>query len=128
VDIHDFFRGHRPWGQLYRFIAQLPPHSRYHAALVADEDSVRRLLSDKPGDGRLSMAGWTPERDLLTTIAEILNEMHATLIQANSEKGKRPATERMPRPWTAFEKVAAKQAYDEHKQRVRLFLARSRDE
>lgn len=92
-----------------------------------DEDTVRQSLNDDSEQRILSMAGWTPERELLATIVDVLTELHATLIQANSEKGKRPPVQHLPRPWTVIEKVETKKAVAEHRERVKLFLASSRD-
>lgn len=68
------------------------------------------------------MVDWTPERDLLTTIVDVLNQLHATLIAVNSEGGKRPDFKAMPRPYTAIGQVERDIAYEEHLERVRQFL------
>jgi hypothetical protein len=91
-----------------------------------DEESIellRRQASEvkKP---ELSILGWTPERDLLATAVDVLNEMHATLIQINSKDAKRPPVVHMRRPVTALDRIEAKQIAEDHKERVRKFLPR----
>ncbi len=93
---------------------------------MADENAVHRAMEMVDGDDdepKMSMVGWTAERELLATIVDVLTEFHATFIQANSEKNQRPPTERMPRPYTALKKVETKKAYQEHRERVAMFLS-----
>lgn len=91
-----------------------------------DEESIellRRQVSEvkKP---ELSILGWTPERDLLANAVDVLNEMHATLIQINSKDAKRPPVVHIRRPVTALDRIEAKQIAEDHKERVRKFLPR----
>jgi hypothetical protein len=79
---------------------------------------------DEESKSSIPLAGWTTDHDLLTTVIDVLNSLHATLVQVNSEKGQRPDVKPMPRPETAIERVEAKQAIDEHLERVRKFLGK----
>lgn len=93
---------------------------------MADEDSVAELLKRQSTDGDdappMSFVDWTPERDLLTTIADILNQLHATLVAVNSKKGDRPNIEPLPRPISVVEKVERKQIKEMHNDIVSKFL------
>lgn len=93
---------------------------------MTDEDSVAELLKRQDIDGDdappMSFVDWTPERDLLTTIADILNQLHATLVAVNSEKGKRPDIDPLPRPTSVVEKVEHKQIKELHNSIVAQFL------
>lgn len=72
----------------------------------------------------MPLAGWTTDHELLTTIIDILNHLHATLIQVNDEKGRRPDVQPMPRPITALAKVEVRQAVAHHRELVAKFLPR----
>lgn len=114
-------RGDRPWVQLYRFLERLPRHSHFHAALLEDEETAASLSErSEHTTGSFGMVGWTYERELLTTICDLLLQLHATFIQANSEDGHRPPVDPMPRPKTALDRVEARMAREAHRQRVRL--------
>lgn len=90
-----------------------------------DPESVQEIL-DRPGSKSkgIPLVGWASEHDLLTTIIDVLNNVHATLIQVNDEKGRRPEVSPMPRPITAVTRVEAKQAIDEHRRRVAMMTPR----
>lgn len=119
IDLVDYFRGTRPWAQLYRFLARLPRHSHFYAGVMDDEAAVAQLLGrDRPGT--FGLTGWTFERELLTAIVDAVNQLHATLIQVNSSDGKRPKTAPLPRPTTALDRIAIEQERSEHRARVRL--------
>lgn len=93
---------------------------------MSDEDSVAELLKRQSTDGDdappMSFVDWTPERDLLTTIGDILNQLHATLIAANSKNGDRPSTDPLPRPVSVVEKVERRQIIELHDDIVSKFL------
>lgn len=105
---------------MYRFLTRLPRHGHFYASVLADEESVAELLSTEDNDKKveMSLAGWTTDHDLLSTIIDVLNHMHATLVQVNTENGKRPDVRPMQRPGTAIERVEARQALEEHRKRV----------
>lgn len=93
---------------------------------MTDEDTLAELLKRQGIDGDdvppMSFVDWTPERDLLTTIADILNQLHATLVAANSERGKRPDIDALPRPASVVEKVERRQIKELHNSIVAQFL------
>lgn len=93
---------------------------------MADGDSVAEMLRRSGGkDSRsFGLVGWTYERELLTLIVDVLNQMHATIVQANSTDGKRPAVEMLKRPITALNKIEARQTARDHQERVAKFLPR----
>lgn len=96
----------RPWPQLLRWLDRLPKHSHYKAALADDEDLARRTLAGVNGSGpppapRPPITEWSRQVELLTAAVDELRELHATLIAANSKKGKRPKVRPVPRPETA---------------------------
>lgn len=127
IDLYEYVRGDRPWAQMYRFLARLPRHGHFYASVLADEESMEQVLSQEDNaesKSAIPLAGWTTDHDLLTTVIDVLNSLHATLVQVNSEKGQRPDVKPMPRPETAIERVEAKQAIDEHLERVRKFLGK----
>lgn len=119
IDLIDYFRGARPWAQLYRFLARLPRHSHFHASVMDDDDAVKQLLSRERPAG-FGLVGWTFERELLTAAVDALNQLHATLIQVNSDDGKRPKVESLPRPTTALDRMARDEELTAHRNRVRL--------
>lgn len=84
-----------------------------------------RELLDSGGAGKgFGMQGWTYERELLTTVVDVLGQIHATLIQVNSENARRPVVEPMRRPKTALDRVEAKRSVAEHEERVRQWLGK----
>jgi hypothetical protein len=92
--------------------------------MMNDEESIELLKqqtpADKPSD--MDILGWTAERELLTTIVDVLAQIHATLIQVHSEGHKRPPVEPMRRPVTVLDKVEAKRAIEDHRELVRKLL------
>lgn len=91
---------------------------------MQDPEAVENLMRKSGKDKGLSLVDWRTEHDLLTTIIDLLNNLHATLIQVNDEKGRRPDVQPMPRPHTALNKVEAKQAVQSHFELVAKFLPR----
>lgn len=67
----------------------------------------------------MNTLGWTAERHLLATIVDTLGVIHATLVQVHSKEGKRPPVEPLRRPITIIDRIEAKQALAEHRERVR---------
>lgn len=93
-----------------------------------DEKSVSELLATtKPDDDEpfvFGYTGWTYERELLTTVCDLLQQFHASFIQANSDKGTRPTVDPMPRPTTALDRVRARQVIENHYNLVALMRPR----
>lgn len=105
---------------MYRFLARLPRWSHFHASVMDDEESVASLLDQEEQAATFGLRDWTYERELLTAVIDALNGIHATLIQVNSEGGKRPEVDPMRRPTTALDRLEARRAKEQHEQRVRL--------
>lgn len=93
-----------------------------------DSESVelisQNMKTDEGKSERPSSLGWTAELNLLATVVDVLSEMHATLIQINSEGNKRPTVAHIPRPASPVEKVEAKLAIIEHKRRVKAWTGK----
>jgi hypothetical protein len=123
VELHQFFRGERPWGQLGRLLGRLPPSSRYIIAKRNDPDvalAVARAMREarKTGD----IAKWRPPAEEWDTAAELaaatldrLGEIEALLadlpIAGKKRKAKPPR--KTARPASAIER-AEQQLSDEH--------------
>lgn len=109
MDLHDWFRARYPWDKLLRLVEQLPHWSRYKAAAADDDEMAARLLDaetdEEPRRRHLTLVDWTPERELLTSVAESVRDLHATLLAVNSKDGKRKAPPPLPRPRTAVERA-----------------------
>lgn len=85
---------------------------------------MAELLGNRDASAQYDMplVGWTTDHDLLTTIIDVLNNLHATLIQVNDGKGRRPDVAPLPRPATALAKVEAKQLIENHRRLVAMLL------
>lgn len=92
---------------------------------MGDDESVIEMLNRSvEASTAFGTLDWTHERELLTLIVDVLNQLHATIIQVNSEKGKRPAIDPMPRPVTVLNKIETQQNIAAHQERVKKFLPR----
>lgn len=117
LDLLDFIRGVHPWGKLLRIADQLPRASRYQAALADDDEMAEQYLAhvgvardEMEREGKVyrprTLAGWTDEVATMADLADAMNQLHATLIQANSAKGaSRPTVNKYPRPVTALDRA-----------------------
>lgn len=113
VDLSDWFsgRGAPAWGKLVRLTDQLPPHSRFKAAMLDDDEFAAAIgVSDEETNGdkpqRISLADYDPMVAKLTDVCDLLIGLRTTLVAVNSEKGKGPKdTKYMPRPETAFDRL-----------------------
>lgn len=110
MDLLDYFRGRRPWRQLLRFLRGMPAHSHYMAALADDEATARRIAAARGRPAPMTMAGYDPMIARLDTVIDVLVAAHST--------GSTPP--RMPRPVTAMDRLAARDAWDRHRDRVRM--------
>jgi hypothetical protein len=107
----DYFRGARPWPQLFRLLDRLPALSNYGRA-VQDDLEVGERLADR-GHGteaakhrRPDMSGWTELDELLATISDGVNAIRHTVIAVNTQKGKKvPPLVTTKRPLTALERA-----------------------
>jgi hypothetical protein len=128
LDLLDWFRGGHPWDQLLWLAEQLPGDSHYKAAMADDDDLVAEYVGQHglPEGGRptsVSLADWTTERQMLTSVIDAINAMHRTLIAANSERGKAPPEmPRLPRPESAWDRAAIRQDIDQAVGLAKLFL------
>jgi hypothetical protein len=87
---------------------------------------ISKELVDKPS--KPTTLGWTAELNLLATIVDVLSEVHATLIQINSEGHKRPTVAHVPRPVSVIDRIESKLAIAEHKKRVQAWLGKDPEE
>ncbi|MGD9989079.1 hypothetical protein [Pseudonocardia sp.] len=127
MDLHDFFRGRYPWGKLLRLAEQLPRESRYIAALHDDDEIAPLLVAGQADSGeepRMSLVGWTPERELLTELLHAVNAMHSTLIGVNSKSGKGPEVPKPHRPRTLVDDLRKRADRDEAQQVIDMFSPR----
>jgi hypothetical protein len=104
VDLLDFFRGVRPWGQFYRLVKGLPADGKFKAAQANDPELARALL-DSPADGKQgfpTLEGY----DLQTRIAiaqfNMLKILDWHLLRVNGNKVPQPQMWELPQ--TAVER------------------------
>ena len=104
MDLLDFFRGKRPWGQFYRLVKNLPAHGKFKAAQANDPELARAVL-DAPADGSQgfpTLEGY----DLQTRIAiaqfNILKILDWHLLRVNGNKVPQPQMWELPQ--TAVER------------------------
>jgi hypothetical protein len=72
----------------------------------------------------MSLVGWTAERELLTGLLDAVQQMHATLIAANSERGRRPEVPKPHRPRTLVDDLRLRRDRDEAQQVIDMFSPR----
>lgn len=124
VDLHEYFRGGRPWRQLARFLSQLPRTSRFVIAKKNDPEvaleiarALREAKSSGSGVGQWSPPPeeWDTPTELLASIHDRLGELSALIqdlpIAGKKRKAKPP--KRTPRPRYAIDK-AEQVLSDEH--------------
>lgn len=87
-----------------------------------DEDVAELLERDGDAPARFGLRGWTHERELLTTVADRVAQLNATLIAVNSEDGKGPDIDPLPRPSTAVERAEHRALKTRHKALVSKLL------
>lgn len=103
-DLLDWFRGHRPWAQLKRFVDRLPAHSRYGAALLEDPEVAEQMAVLDDGDtADMTMAGFDPYRSLLSALIDAVNQNTVAVIAVAG--GDPPEFAPAPRPVTGLEKA-----------------------
>jgi hypothetical protein len=107
----DYFRGVRPWPQLFRLIERLPQLSHYARALADDDELAERAASygQGPPRGRPPLHSWEPIDEVLATIADGVNALRNTIVAVNTPKGKKvPPLTTAKRPMTAAERAEAR--------------------
>ncbi|WP_394360736.1 hypothetical protein [Amycolatopsis sp. SB7-3] len=129
MDLLTFFRSERPWPQLLRLIERLPDHSHYKVAIHDNDDLARRLHEIEDTAGRRSSNlrtvdahTWTPERAILTDVADILLNIRSSLEAQRT--GKSQTATPMPRPRLARDRIEAAASQQRHRDRVRMMLGR----
>ena len=115
VDIHEYFRGERPWRQLRRFIDGLPPTSHYVIAkqndpviaLEAARQIRERRAAGKGGKYRPPAVEWDTHAELLASILDRQGEILAVLIDQPIAGKRRKAKPPRPtaRPESAIERA-----------------------
>lgn len=105
IDIYDYFRGVRPWTELFRFLKRLPPWSEYKSAQAMDPELAQYWADQyNPDDTTapvLTPAGFTPELRELRDVVNHLKKLTATLLAVNGNKVGR--LDLKPYPTTALE-------------------------
>lgn len=105
----------RPWAQLYRFLDQLPPWSRYKAALAMDEEYARIICDredageehppvDVDPDDAITPLGYTDVISRLDLIADRLHLTRNAIVASWAKDHKEPEFRPMPRPTTALDR------------------------
>ncbi|MFC8182399.1 hypothetical protein ACFULT_26305 [Rhodococcus sp. NPDC057297] len=92
MDLLDFFRGRRPWGQFYRFVKHLPQDGKFKAAQAADPE-LARAIADSPKKDRPPLPT-TEGYDLPTRVQiatfNMLKVLDWHLLRVNGNKTPRP--------------------------------------
>ncbi|WP_134664008.1 hypothetical protein [Amycolatopsis sp. CFH S0078] len=110
-------------------IERLPDHGHYKVAIRDDDELALRQRDAERESGRkpsrraaVDARAWTPERAALTDVADILLTIRSSLEAQRTGKSQKPNP--MPRPRLARDRLDAADAYDRHRERVRLMLGR----
>lgn len=77
-------------------------------AALADDDEQADHLVEAVGEVEQrapTMAGWTPERFLLTALVEAVQQLTAITVACHSEDGQVADIPHLPRPETALERA-----------------------
>lgn len=103
VDLLDFFRGVRPWGQFYRFTKNLPPESKFKAAQAADPE-LAKVMADQPqaSSGMASLEGYDLQTKVLIANFNMIKILDWHLLRVNGNKV--PSPDLWPIPKTALER------------------------
>jgi hypothetical protein len=123
VDLHQFFRGERPWTMLSRLLQQLPPSSRFVIAKRDDPEmalEVARAMRNARASGkgqryRPPAAEWNTTAELTAAVVDRLGEV-VTLLQdlpIAGKKRKAKPPKPVARPESAIER-AERELSDEH--------------
>jgi len=107
VDLLDFFRGVRPWGQFYRLLKRLPADGAFKAAQAADPD-LAKVMADQPetkSTGHPTLEGYDLQTKLMVALFNMLKILDWHLLRVNGNKVPQP--ELWPIPKTALERERA---------------------
>lgn len=101
LDLLDFFRDERPWGQFWRLLDQLGRDSRYRAAQLDDPDVAELLAGEDGGDKWSPMpADFTLMHELVAEVRDLMADAVVILGRGLPSNGKREFVDRFPRPDT----------------------------
>ena len=130
INPHDLWRARR-WRELLSLIDHLPQNTHYHHAVSQDEDHARMLIEaekaakargDEPPPSGPSMATWSPEVAILTTLVDAVKENTYTTVKVATDKGGGAPPKPMPRPSSVLEKVRLRMRAQAHDILVRRML------
>jgi len=119
LDLGELWRDRR-WVLLWTILMQLPAASNTKAALANDDDFARMVLGGRDLDdlnssakASVSLAEYTPEVAALYSVIDRLGDVCAGLVGLG---GKKPNKVRpVPRPKSAFERIAIENRRNAHK-------------
>jgi len=105
----------RQWRELLNFIDLLPSNTHKNRLMVNDEEYMRAVLGEaQAGDGRPSMADWSPEVSALAKLTDAVNRVsmvvHAVSPNTKGKMDLRPE----PRPATVADKLRYEQEKAAH--------------
>lgn len=120
----------RRWRALMSLIDHLPPNTHYHAALSQDEEHAKMLIeaedaakkAGKPLDRGPSVATWSPEVGVLTSILDALRENTYVTKAVATDKGGGKPPKPAPRPTNVLERVRLRMKQQRHDILVRRML------
>lgn len=106
IDLLDFFRGVRPWGQWYRFVAELPPHGKFKSAQANDPELARRVMdAPKKKSGQQvhpTLEGYDLPTRVTIGVFNMLKVLDSHLLAVNGNKVSPPQMWEIPK--TALER------------------------
>lgn len=110
----------RRWRKLLSFIDRLPRTSLYVEAVADDDEIADRLVDDETPSRGPRLSEWSPERDALADVVDMLGNVVAAVIAAAGVKP--PQINRTRRPKTAFDRARQRQRVQRHHQLVARVL------
>jgi hypothetical protein len=122
VDLIEAWHSRR-WQTLLDIIDRLPPTSAYavavsqdeeHAEMLADAMAKRAAESDKDDDGP-SLATWSAEIDVLTSLRDDVRGLQYVIRAANGDTKARPPAP-LPRPTSPMQKALKRAEFNRRKQ------------
>lgn len=105
-DLLDFFRGVRPWQQLYRLLRRLPMDSWYQSAVLMDEEIGRERAAKPLSKDRAKLSPYGYSLPILLQLRQIdlLKELMRVIPASFSGKMPPPFPPE-PRPQTAEQRI-----------------------
>lgn len=108
-DLHDYFRGRKPWRRLRNIISRLPQMGSHYGASVRNDPDVAAMVAELLADDRKwspAAADWSLHMELtaqLIDAAGVLATLLADLPTAVKKRSRPPRP--VPRPITEVEKA-----------------------